>query len=62
MTRPAGGKPPYGNNSDPPCSCGKWPMRFCVTQYRYCGKQAVSISDRWREFFASAEAIRRAPR
>lgn len=39
---------------EPLCSCGKYTMRFCVTRWAYCGKQAVSLSRRWREKLIAA--------
>lgn len=31
------------------CSCGRYPMRFCVTKWAYCGKQAAIVSVEWRK-------------
>lgn len=31
------------------CSCGKYPMRHCVTRWAYCGRQAATVSIEWRK-------------
>lgn len=39
---------------EPRCSCGQHTMRHCVITWGYCGRQAVSVSNHWREKLGEA--------